>query len=213
MCTGRIDMSFVLRAFANGADGVYVGGCWPGQCHYITDGNYSALSMVHMCKKLLAHIGMDPDRLRLEWTSAGEGIRFAEVVNDFTRKLTDLGPNGIDEDTPEKKRMKAKLQAAQSIVPYVRLVERERMRVKFKDLEDYPKYFNSPEINKLFDELVVDRLEISQIMNLLREKPLTTEEIAEMLDMTPAEVTKCLITSSKEGLVRFDEERKQFSPV
>jgi F420-non-reducing hydrogenase iron-sulfur subunit len=213
MCTGRIDMSFILRAFANGADGVYVGGCWPGQCHYITDGNYSALSMVHMCKKLLNLIGVNPDRLKLEWTSAGEGVRFAEVMNEFAKNVTELGPLGLDDETTEGRRLKAKLEAAKSIVPYLRLVERERMRVKFKDLEDYPKYFNSPEVERIFNEAVADKLAISQILALLREKPLTTGEIAEVLDLTPAEVTKHLIASSKEGLVRFDAGRKQFATV
>ena len=53
MCTGRVDLSFVLRAFSNGADGVFIGGCWLGECHYLTEGNYDALSMMHICKKLL----------------------------------------------------------------------------------------------------------------------------------------------------------------
>lgn len=63
MCSGRVDMGFVLRAFSNGSDGVFIGGCWPGECHYSTAGNYDALSMVHICKKLLKQIGIDPERL------------------------------------------------------------------------------------------------------------------------------------------------------
>ena len=70
---GRIDLAFVLRAFSNGNDGVFIGGCWLGECHYITEGNYDALSMMHLCKKLLEHIGLNPDRLRLEWLSSSEG--------------------------------------------------------------------------------------------------------------------------------------------
>ena len=84
MCSGRVDLEFVLRAFANGNDGVFIGGCWLGECHYITEGNYDALSKMHLAKKLLEHIGVNPDRLRLEWVSAAEGIRFAEVMNDFS---------------------------------------------------------------------------------------------------------------------------------
>ncbi len=70
MCTGRVDLSFVLRAFSNGADGVYVGGCWPGECHYVTEGNYDALFNMHLGRKLLEHIGLNPKRLRLEWTAS-----------------------------------------------------------------------------------------------------------------------------------------------
>ena len=212
MCTGRIDMSFVLRAFSNGADGVYIGGCWPGQCHYITEGNFHTISMVHICKKLLAHIGVNPDRLRLEWTSSGEGIRFAEIINDFTKKLTELGPIGIDEER-DGNGLKSKLEAANSLVPYIRLVERERLRVHFDTVEEYQKFFNSPKVDRLFNELIVDKLAISQILALLRERPLSTREIAEILDLSPSEVSRHLISSAKEGLIRFDERRKQFAPA
>ena len=94
MCTGRVDLAFVLRAFSNGADGVFIGGCWPGECHYVTEGNYDALFNMHLCKKLLAEIGVRPERLRLEWVSASEGTRYAEVMNDFGRQLKELGPLG-----------------------------------------------------------------------------------------------------------------------
>ena len=94
MCTGRVDMAFVLRAFQKGADGVIIGGCWLGECHYVTEGNYYALNMMHLCKKLLEHAGVNPDRLRIEWISAAEGVRFAEVMNDFTGQLRELGPIG-----------------------------------------------------------------------------------------------------------------------
>ena len=79
MCTGRVDLAFVLRAFRKGADGVIIGGCWPGECHYVTEGNYDALGNMYLCKKLMAHIGMEPDRLRLEWIAASEGNRFARI--------------------------------------------------------------------------------------------------------------------------------------
>ena len=97
MCTGRVDLSFVLRAFQKGADGVIVGGCWLGECHYVTEGNYYALNMMHLCKKLLEYAGLESDRLRIEWISAAEGTRFAEIMNDFTGKLRELGPVGCSD--------------------------------------------------------------------------------------------------------------------
>ena len=87
MCTGRVDLSFVLRALSNGADGVFIGGCWLGECHYVTEGNYDALFNMHLCRKLLEKIGVDPKRLRLEWIAASEGTRYAEVMNDFGSSL------------------------------------------------------------------------------------------------------------------------------
>jgi len=97
MCSGRVDLSFVLRAFRNGMDGVFIGGCHFNECHYITDGNYHALSLVLLCQKLMAHMGLNPERLRLEELSAGEGIRFAEVMNEFAVSLQRLGPLGVGE--------------------------------------------------------------------------------------------------------------------
>ena len=92
MCTGRVDIAFVLRAFQKGADGVIIGGCWLGECHYVTEGNYYALNMLHLAKKLLEHSGVNPERLRLEWISASEGSRFAELLKDFSTKVQALGP-------------------------------------------------------------------------------------------------------------------------
>ena len=66
MCSGRVDLAFVLRAFSNGTDGVFIGGCHLNECHYITHGNYHALSMVQLCKKLMKHMGLNPERIRIE---------------------------------------------------------------------------------------------------------------------------------------------------
>ena len=155
MCSGRVDLSFVLRAFLNGMDGVFIGGCHLNECHYITDGNHHAYAMVQICKKLLGHIGVNPERLRIEQVSAGEGIRFAEVMNDFSRKIRELGrlgkAEGIEEET-----LKFRLTAATGLIPYIRLVERERLRIRLNSVEEYAEYFSTDEVNKLFRELIAD---------------------------------------------------------
>lgn len=214
MCSGRVDMAFILRAFSNGMDGVFMGGCWLGECHYLTQGNYQALSMMLMTKKLLKQIGINPDRLRLEWVSSSQGNRFADVVTDFTRQLKEMGPLGIDEATDgQGNALKIKLEAAKSLIPYIKLVERERLRVHFETQEEYEKFFNSDEVNRLFDELIVDKLKMRQIMLLLREKPLSTAEIAETLGLSQSEVTKYLSSSTREGLIKFDASEKRFAHV
>jgi len=91
MCSGRVDPTFVLKAFAGGADGVLVAGCHPGDCHYI-EGNYKALRRMTLLKRMLADYGIEPARFRLEWISASEGDRFAEVVNRITEEVRHLGP-------------------------------------------------------------------------------------------------------------------------
>jgi F420-non-reducing hydrogenase iron-sulfur subunit len=212
MCTGRVDLSFVLRAFSNGVDGVFVGGCWLGECHYLTQGNYDALSLMHICKRLLGYVGIKPERLRLEWLASSEGQRFAEVVNDFTTELRGLGPlgegEGMDDDT-----LRLKLEAVTQLIPYVKLVERERLRVPLKSEEEYEKFFASEEVADLFDQLVAGRLTIGQIMLLLREGPLSTAEISQTLALNPSDVSRHLNTSARQGLVRYDEGLKRFALV
>ena len=212
MCTGRVDLEFVLRAFSNGADGVFIGGCRLNECNYITHGNYHALHMVLLCRKIMEHIGLNPERLRIEFMSSGEGIRFVEVVNDFIKKIKELGPLGTDEGM-NKNELKLKLEAVKNLIPYVKLVERERLRVHFDTEEEYNEYFASDEVNRLFHELIVDKLTISQIMLLLRERPLSTGEISEVLGLSPSEVSRYLNSSAREGLVRFDEIQKCFVPA
>jgi len=210
MCSGRMDLEFVLRAFANGNDGVFIGGCWLGECHYVTEGNYDALSMMHLGKKLLQHAGLNPDRLRLEWVSASEGIRFAEVVTDFTGRLKDLGPLGAGEGM-DQNAVKLKLEAIRKLLPYIKLVEREKLRVRFDNKAKYEEFFDSAELKSLFDELIVDKLAISQITVLLQEKALSSREIAARLGMSSSEASKHLSNSARQKLVRFDESKKRYA--
>jgi len=210
MCSGRVDLAFVLRAFSNGMDGVFIGGCRLNECNYITHGNYDALNMVHLCRKIMEHIGLNPERLRVEFMSSGEGILFTEVINDFGKKVKELGPLGTSEGIDENG-LKFKLEAVNKLVPYIKLVERERLRVPVKSEEAYNKFFTSDEVNRLFNELIVDKLAISQIMLLLRERPLSTGEISEILGLNPSKVSRHMNSSSRQGLVRYDETRKCFA--
>jgi F420-non-reducing hydrogenase iron-sulfur subunit len=91
MCSGRVDPTFVVKALTDGADGVLIAGCHPGDCHY-SEGNYKAMRRTPMLKNLLAQFGIDSRRVRQEWISASEGERFAQVVSEFTQQLRDIGP-------------------------------------------------------------------------------------------------------------------------
>ena len=96
MCSGRIDPQFVLDAFAKGADGVLIGGCHPGDCHYI-EGNYKTLRRADLLKRMLEDLGIEEKRFRLEWISASEGNKVKFVVNDMVEKIWSLGPLGMPE--------------------------------------------------------------------------------------------------------------------
>ncbi len=95
MCSGRVDPQFVLEAFAEGADGVLIGGCHPGDCHY-QEGNYKALRRVVLLKRLLKEMGIEEERFRLEWISAAEADRLRASVNDMVAKVRALGPLGLN---------------------------------------------------------------------------------------------------------------------
>jgi coenzyme F420-reducing hydrogenase delta subunit len=210
MCSGRVDMTFVLRAFSKGADGVFIGACHLSECNYITHGNYHTLNMVLLLRKILEYVGLDPERLRMAFMSGAEANLFVENVNNFVKKVKELGPLGKSEGIDEKG-LKFKLETVSKLVPYIRLVERERLRAPVMSEEEYYKFFAGDELGKLFDETIGEKLAIGQIISLLREGPLSTAEIAKSLGLTPSEASKYLNSSSKQGLVRYDEREKRYA--
>jgi F420-non-reducing hydrogenase iron-sulfur subunit len=210
MCSGRIDPAFIFRAFSKGADGVFIGACHLGECNYITHGNYHTLNMVLLLRKILGQIGLNPERLRMNFMSGAEANLFTESVNDFVKKVKELGPLGKSEGIDEKG-LKLKLETVTELIPYIRLVERERLRAPVMSEEEYYKFYASDDLNKLFKETITDKLAISQIISLLRERPLSTAEIAKILGLTPSEVSKYLNSSSRQRLVRYDEREKRYA--
>ena len=91
MCSGRMDPTFVAKAFSMGADGVIISGCHPGDCHY-QEGNYKTLRRVHLMKRLIEGFGIDPERLELVWVSASEGDQWAATANEMAARIRALGP-------------------------------------------------------------------------------------------------------------------------
>jgi len=94
MCSGAIEPLYVVKAFKEGADGVFIGGCHPGDCHY-QNGNYKTQRRIVLLKRAISEIGLDPRRIRLEWVSAAEGQRFARIITEFTEEIKKLGPNPL----------------------------------------------------------------------------------------------------------------------
>ena len=94
MCTGRLSPAYILKAFAEGADGVLVAGCHPGDCHYVT-GNYKAERRINLIIDILEDIGIEKERLVLKWISASEGERFADTVKELTETIKRLGPSPL----------------------------------------------------------------------------------------------------------------------
>ena len=102
MCSGRVDPQFVLQAFKEGADGVLISGCHPGDCHY-QEGNYNALRRHRLLLKMLEQFGLEKERFRLEWVSAAEGAKFQKICGEFTEEIRNLGPLNWNGDEHERR--------------------------------------------------------------------------------------------------------------
>jgi F420-non-reducing hydrogenase iron-sulfur subunit len=153
MCSGRVDLEFVLRAFSNGTDGVFIGGCRLNECNYITHGNYHALTMVLLLKRIMEHIGLNPERLRIEFMSSAEGVAFAEVMSEFGNEVTKIGPLGKAEGI-EPNELKSKLAEVTKLVPYIKVVNQEKLATRLRNPEEYDKLFTKEDIDKLFSEVI-----------------------------------------------------------
>ncbi len=153
MCSGRVDLEFILRAFSNGMDGVFVGGCRLNECNYITHGNYDALNMVLLCKRIMEHMGLNPDRLRIAFMSSADGNLFAEVMSEFGNRVTQLGPLGIAEGIDQTE-LASKLSEVRRLVPYIKLVKEEKLALRLENPEEYDRLFTRDEIDRLFSQVI-----------------------------------------------------------
>ncbi len=178
MCSGRVDPEFIFRAFANGMDGVFIGGCILNECNYITHGNYHALNMVLLCKRIMEHIGLNPDRLRIEFMSSGEGMVYVDVANDFVRQVRELGPIGKAEGLSEDE-LASKLAEVRKLIPYIKIVKRDKLEARLESKEEYAGYYTNSEIDQMFSEVVsyyIDPEKCKACMICLRKCPVEAIE-------------------------------------
>jgi F420-non-reducing hydrogenase iron-sulfur subunit len=152
MCSGRVDFSFILRSFHNRMDGVYIAGCRLDECKYITHGNYHALNLVLLCKRMMEHIGLNPERLRIEFMSSAEGSRFAETVNDFIKRIRAIGPVGKGEGIDENE-LTSRLNQIERLIPYLKMAKREKLSSHLRDREAWDQLFTRDEVEALFREV------------------------------------------------------------
>jgi coenzyme F420-reducing hydrogenase delta subunit/Fe-S-cluster-containing hydrogenase component 2 len=153
MCSGRVDPEFVFRAFSNGMDGVFIGGCRLNECNYVTHGNYHALNMTLLCKRIMEHVGLNPDRLRIEFMSSAEGNRFAEVMGEFGDQVKQLGRLGKAEGV-EQRELESRLAEVRRLVPYIKRVKNEKLASRLVNPEEYDGLFTRDEVHRLFSEVL-----------------------------------------------------------
>jgi len=203
MCSGRIDPVFVLEAFTNGADGVIVMGCHPGDCHYI-EGNLYAERKAKMLKRLIAETGLEPERFRLEWVSASEGARFAEIVREFVDQITKLGPSPLSGDVLNQtilENLLAARRAAEDFRLRV-LVGRERELVEKKNV--YGETLSQERFDELLNDAIKAEYTRSKIYNLLEKGSLSVKELSKNLSLDPQEILRHMVVMRRRGMVGVD---------
>jgi coenzyme F420-reducing hydrogenase delta subunit/Fe-S-cluster-containing hydrogenase component 2 len=173
MCSGRVDLEFILRAFSTGMDGVFIGGCRLNECNYITHGNYDALNMVLLFRKIMEHIGLNPERLSVAFMSSGEGILFTQVIDEFCKQVKELGPLGKGAELGLDE-LKSKFEEVRKLIPYIKIVKREKLASRLENEEEYDGFFTREEIDKLFSDVVsyhIDPAACRACMICLRKCP------------------------------------------
>jgi F420-non-reducing hydrogenase iron-sulfur subunit len=211
MCSGRIDPIIVLETLAQGADGVLVMGCHPGDCHYI-EGNYQAERKIKMLTKLIAQTGLETERLCLEWVSAAEGERFAQIIKDFTNQIRALGPSPLSGEKPDVN-MLAGMLAAKAAAEDFRLrvlVGRERKLVE--EGNAYGDKVDQGEFDETIDESVKAEYMRNRVYLLLRKQPTSVKELSASLGLDPREMLRHIVVMRRRGLVAVDRVEKG-SPI
>ncbi|MDP3878899.1 MAG: hydrogenase iron-sulfur subunit [Dehalococcoidales bacterium] len=211
MCSGRVDPKFVISGFLSGADGVMVLGCHPGDCHYTT-GNYEAMNAVVETRMLLNYIGLDPGRLALDWASAAEGGRFAEMVNSFTEQVRKLGPLGSAEEMSAEE-LEFELKAAKLAAESRRLRGVSGKQTEFTtEGNKYGEVFTRHEMDRVLEGVIADEIPISKILLLTQEEPLSVKEIAGRIGVSSPRVLKYVVALRRKGFLELDG-IKETSPL
>jgi len=200
MCSARVDPTVVLEAFIRGLDGVMVLGCHLGDCHYMT-GNYYTERRIKTTKNVLKNVGLSPERLLIGWVSASEGERFATLVKDFTERIRKLGSLGNETDL-EPQQLRTRLVVAKEVLTQDRvrwLVGRERDLVEDKNV------FEEKVSQEEFDQLMLQTLEKEfakrRILLSMGEDALSVREIAQIVEASPREVLRSMVSLERAGLV------------
>ncbi len=189
MCTGRMDPTLVLETLRMGADGVLIAGCHPGDCHY-QKGNFMMEKRFDYLKKAVKNVGIEPERVKLEWISAAEGGKWAALVREMTEEIKQLGPNPFKR-MQDSKKTDAIIDAFKS--QRLRwVVGRSQVKMEI----DEEKY------HKAVDLIMLDEIERHMITRALKEKgALTAEELAQLTGLLPSKTVQHLIALRRDGKI------------
>ncbi len=197
MCSGRIDPDIILDSFLYGADGVFIGGCHLGDCHYV-EGNYYAEKKIEMARRLLKEAGVEPERLRLEWISASEGERFAATIKEFTEEIKEMGRIKFEKEEMEAVRMVA--------ADYRLRILATKERELLEEGNKYGEVFTQHEMDRLLDDMVREDYEAKRILLKLK-KPMSVKEISSELNWKPNVVFRHILDLKRHELIELHEIR------
>jgi F420-non-reducing hydrogenase iron-sulfur subunit len=186
MCSGRVDPVMVVEAFRAGSDGVFIGACKRGECHY-TSGNLHAEGKVEMTKRVLRMAGVDPVRLRMRMMSSAEGNKFVEFATEFQKDIAALGPLGEPEGLSGDQ-LAIKLTAASGALGGRKLRWVEGKIVEFTEKGNlYGEKFTPHEIARLLDEIAMDEFRLREILERLKAGPSSVRDLASLMG-TPSRI-------------------------
>jgi coenzyme F420-reducing hydrogenase delta subunit len=190
MCSTRMDPMIILETLQNGADGIFIGGCHLGDCHYIS-GNYHTIHKMDMTKQLIEMAGLDKDRVRLEWISASEGQRFANIIMDFTEDVKRLGPSPISaslkEEEKDKKMLRAVKIAKNTSMSFRLRSVIARIKKSVDEGNVYGEKVQEERFEQLMKQIIKDEYIRSGILMSIEKEPKTVEEISDEIGI-PTEV-------------------------
>jgi len=203
MCSGRVDPEFIIQGFQTGIDGIIVMGCHPGDCHYL-EGNYEAEMKYKMVQKFLKFINFD-NRVRLEWVSASEGNRFAEVVTEFTRQIKEQGPSPVSRKSPDSMLLD-KLNAILLAIGSYRmraLVGRERIITDFENV--YGEKVPLEKFDDIFDTAIRDEYLRHRILISLGNDPKSVKDLAIELETDPSVILNNILVLKNRSQVIMEK--------
>jgi F420-non-reducing hydrogenase iron-sulfur subunit len=206
MCSGRIHPAFIPRAYLAGFDGVMILGCHPGDCHYLS-GNIQAERKMNLLKTLFAQEGIEGARLVLDWVSAGEGQRFAQLVSQCIEQVRALGP------FPRSRHMEGKLQAMQSALEGEKIRWMTGKGPELMEKENvYGERVEPSRIQEVLEATVREELMKNRILTVLEEAPLAAREISGELGLSVPETLPYLVALVGEGKIVFDPSEESHHP-
>ncbi len=204
MCSGRVDPSIVMNAFKHGADGVFIGACLLGECHY-TDGNYHSQTRTMVTKKVLSFCGISPERLELRFMSSAEGPKFVKLASEFMDSVKKLGPLGVTEGLTSDE-LALKLEVAANVLEGKKLRWVIGKRVEFAAQGNiYGEVFTEHELGRMFDEIVMDECTIQEIVLRGKDKLVSVEELTAALKTSPYRVVRQLADMRRMGMAEIEK--------